>query len=42
MQTPGGFGFPRAEQAVRITRTRTIKGKTSREMAYRLIEVKRG
>jgi predicted transposase YbfD/YdcC len=32
--TPGGIGFPKAEQAVRITRTRTIKGKTSRETAY--------
>jgi predicted transposase YbfD/YdcC len=33
VQTPGGLGFPQAEQAVRITRTRTIKGKTSRETA---------
>lgn len=32
--TPGGLGFPHAQQAVRITRTRTIKGKTSRETAY--------
>jgi predicted transposase YbfD/YdcC len=32
--TPGGLGFPNAQQAVRITRTRTIKGKTSRETAY--------
>jgi predicted transposase YbfD/YdcC len=32
--TPGGLGFPHAQQAVRITRTRTIKGKTTREMAY--------
>lgn len=32
--TPGGLGFPHAEQAVRITRTRTVKGKTTREMAY--------
>src|SRR6266545_152352 len=31
--TPGGLGFPHAEQAVRITRTRTINGKTTREMA---------
>lgn len=33
-RTPGGLGFPHAEQAVRITRTRTVKGKTSRETAY--------
>ncbi|MET7673177.1 ISAs1 family transposase, partial [Micromonospora luteifusca] len=34
--TPGGIGFPHAEQAIRITRTRTItrSGKTSRETAY--------
>jgi predicted transposase YbfD/YdcC len=32
--TPGGMAFPHAQQAVRITRTRTIKGKTSREAAY--------
>jgi predicted transposase YbfD/YdcC len=32
--TPGGLGFPHAEQAVRITRTRTIKGRTTRETAY--------
>jgi hypothetical protein len=24
--TPGGLGFPHAQQAVRITRTRTING----------------
>jgi len=34
VKTPGGLGFPHAQQAVRITRTRTIKGKTTREMAY--------
>jgi predicted transposase YbfD/YdcC len=34
IKTPGGLGFPHAQQAVRITRTRTIKGKTTREMAY--------
>ncbi|GAA4166315.1 hypothetical protein GCM10022251_53630 [Phytohabitans flavus] len=33
-RTPGGLGFPHAEQAVRITRTRTVKGKTSRQTAY--------
>lgn len=32
--TPGGLLFPHAQQAVRITRTRTTKGKTSRETAY--------
>jgi len=34
--TPGGLAFPHAEQAVRITRTRTIitSSKTSRETAY--------
>jgi predicted transposase YbfD/YdcC len=32
--TPGGMAFPHAQQAVRITRTRTIKGKTSRGAAY--------
>lgn len=39
VQTPGGLGFPKAEQAVRITRTRTIKGKTSRETAYLTISL---
>ncbi|BEL06336.1 ISAs1 family transposase [Actinoplanes sichuanensis] len=32
--TPGGIGFPHAQQAVRITRTRVIAGRTSRETAY--------
>jgi predicted transposase YbfD/YdcC len=34
--TPGGIGFPHAQQAIRITRTRTIttSGKTTRETAY--------
>jgi predicted transposase YbfD/YdcC len=32
--TPGGVAFPHAAQAVRITRTRTLAGKTSRETAY--------
>ena len=36
-RTPGGLGFPHAEQAVRITRTRTVKGKTSRETAYLIV-----
>jgi predicted transposase YbfD/YdcC len=39
VQTPGGIAFPHAEQAVRITRTRTIKGKTSREMAYLVVSL---
>jgi predicted transposase YbfD/YdcC len=34
LQTPGGIAFPHARQAVRITRTRTVDGKTSRETAY--------
>jgi predicted transposase YbfD/YdcC len=34
VNTPGGIGFPHAQQAVRITRTRTVKGKTTRETAY--------
>lgn len=34
LQTPGGIAFPHAEQAVRITRTRTIAGKRTRETAY--------
>jgi len=34
LHTPGGIAFPHAHQAVRITRTRTTGGKTSRETAY--------
>ena len=36
LHTPGGIGFPHAQQAIRITRTRTTvkSGKTSREAAY--------
>ncbi len=37
--TPNGLGFPHARQAVRITRTRTIKGKTTREMAYMTVSL---
>jgi predicted transposase YbfD/YdcC len=37
--TPGGLRFPHAEQAVRITRTRTVDGKTSRETAYLVISL---
>jgi predicted transposase YbfD/YdcC len=32
--TPAGIGFPHAQQAVRITRTRIIDAKTTRETAY--------
>src|SRR6266536_4211443 len=32
--TPGGLAFPSAAPAVRITRTRTTRAKTSRETAY--------
>jgi predicted transposase YbfD/YdcC len=41
LHTPGGIGFPHAEQAIRITRTRTItrSGKTSRETAYLTISL---
>jgi predicted transposase YbfD/YdcC len=41
LHTPGGIGFPHAEQAIRITRTRTItkSGKTSREAAYLTISL---
>jgi predicted transposase YbfD/YdcC len=44
LHTPGGIGFPHAEQAVRITRTRTaIKtGKTSRETAYLTVSLPTG
>ncbi|WP_434742723.1 ISAs1 family transposase [Micromonospora sp. SH-82] len=42
LQTPGGLGFPHAEQAVRITRTRTVKGKTSRETAYLTVSLPAG
>lgn len=40
--TPGGIGFAHAQQAVRITRTRTIKDKTSRETAYLTISLPAG
>lgn len=41
LHTPGGIGFPGAEQAIRITRTRTItkSGKTTRETAYLTISL---
>lgn len=34
LATPGGIGFPHAQQAARITRTRIVAGRTSRETAY--------
>jgi predicted transposase YbfD/YdcC len=34
LHTPDGIAFPHAQQAVRITRTRTVAGKTSRETSY--------
>jgi predicted transposase YbfD/YdcC len=39
--TPGGIGFPHAEQAIRITRTRTStnSGKTTRATAYLTISL---
>jgi predicted transposase YbfD/YdcC len=39
LATPGGILFPYAQQAIRITRTRTISGKTSRETAYLTISL---
>jgi predicted transposase YbfD/YdcC len=42
VHTPGGIAFPHAQQAVRITRTRTIKGKTSRETAYLTVSLPAG
>jgi len=39
VRTPGGLGFPHAEQAVRITRTRTVKATTSRETAYLVVSL---
>lgn len=40
--TPGGIGFPHAEQAIRITRTRIIAGRTSRETAYLTVSLPAG
>jgi predicted transposase YbfD/YdcC len=42
VRTPGGIGFPHAEQAVRITRTRIVAGKTSRETAYLTVSLPAG
>ena len=40
--TPGGIAFPHARQAVRITRTRTVAGRTSRETAYLTVSLPAG
>ena len=40
--TPGGIAFPHAQQAVRITRTRTVAGHTSRETAYLTVSLPAG
>ncbi|MFF5235566.1 ISAs1 family transposase [Dactylosporangium sp. NPDC000521] len=44
LHTPGGIAFAHAEQAVRITRTRTCAttGKTSRETAYLTVSLPAG
>ncbi|MEV4709693.1 ISAs1 family transposase [Actinoplanes sp. NPDC049316] len=39
LHTPGGIVFPHAQQAIRITRTRTTSGRTSRETAYLTISL---
>jgi predicted transposase YbfD/YdcC len=41
--TPGGLGFPHAQQAVRITRTRTVVGTgTTRETVYLIVTLPAG
>ncbi|WP_417750557.1 ISAs1 family transposase [Saccharothrix xinjiangensis] len=40
--TPGGIAFPHAEQAVRITRSRTTNAKTTRETAYFTVSLPAG
>jgi predicted transposase YbfD/YdcC len=42
VHTPGGIGFPHAQQAVRVTRTRIVAGKTSRETAYLTVSLTAG
>jgi predicted transposase YbfD/YdcC len=42
LHTPGGIGFPHAQQAIRITRTRIIAGRTSRETAYLTVSLPAG
>jgi predicted transposase YbfD/YdcC len=39
VHTPDGLTFPHAEQAVRITRTRTVAGKRTRETAYLVVSL---
>jgi len=39
LATPGGLPFPHAQQAIRITRTRTTPAKTSRETAYMTVSL---
>jgi predicted transposase YbfD/YdcC len=40
--TPGGIAFPHALQAIRVTRTRIVAGKTSRETAYLTVSLAAG
>ncbi|WJK40764.1 ISAs1 family transposase [Solwaraspora sp. WMMA2056] len=40
--TPGGIAFPYAQQAVCITRTRIVAGRTSRETAYLTVSLPAG
>jgi len=40
--TPGGIAFSHAQQAARITRTRIIAGRTSRETAYLTVSLPAG
>ena len=42
LHTPGGIAFPHAQQAVRITRTRTTSTKTSRETVYLTVSLPTG
>ena len=42
VHTPGGIGFPHAQQAVRITRTRIVAGRTGRETAYLTVSLPAG
>ncbi|MEV6847111.1 ISAs1 family transposase [Actinoplanes sp. NPDC051411] len=42
LATPGGIGFPHAQQAVRITRTRIVASRTSREAAYLTVSLPAG
>jgi predicted transposase YbfD/YdcC len=42
VRTPGGIAFPHAQQAVRVTRTRIVAGKASREAAYLTVSLPAG